>query len=150
MEDTNEYLFKFKQHLAVLNRSPATIEAYTDHTRAFLKSADDIKQITRRHIEDYIANLYDYKTIAGKPYKIGTICVKVRSVNAFLSFWKKQTSSLSILPNVSRNLKRKRAASRPRLPEKRQIKSWTSRTWEPCPAFVTVQSWKSFIPPVSG
>jgi len=89
MEDTNEYLFKFKQHLAVLNRSPATIEAYTDHTRAFLKSAGDIKQITRRHIEDYIANLYDYKTIAGKPYKIGTICLKVRSVKRFFEFLEK-------------------------------------------------------------
>jgi len=89
MEDNNDYLFRFKEHLAVLNRSPATIEAYTDHTKAFLKSAGDIKQITRRDIEDYIANLYDYKTIEGRPYKIGTICVKVRSIKRFFEFLEK-------------------------------------------------------------
>jgi len=89
MEDTNDYLFKFKEHLSVLNRSPATIEAYTDHTRAFLNSVDDIKQITRRDIEDYIAGLYDYKTIDGKPYRIGTICVKVRSIKRFFEFLEK-------------------------------------------------------------
>lgn len=89
MEDNNDYLFRFKEHLAVLNRSPATIEAYTDHTKAFLKSVDDIKQITRRHIEDYIAGLYDYKTVYDKPYKTGTICVKVRSIKRFFEFLEK-------------------------------------------------------------
>jgi integrase/recombinase XerD len=85
----NEYLFKFKQHLAVLNRSPATIEAYTEHTKVFLKSVDDIKQTTRQMIEDYIAGLYDYKTVDGRPYRIGTICVKVRSIKRFFEFLEK-------------------------------------------------------------
>ena len=89
MEDTNELLFKFKEHLTVLNRSPATIKAYMEHTKAFVNSADDIKRITRRNIEDYIANLYDYKTTEGKPYRIGTICVKVRSIKRFFEFLEK-------------------------------------------------------------
>ena len=89
MEDTNEYLFKFKEHLAVLNRSPATIKAYMEHTKAFVKSMDDIKQTTRRNIEDYIAGLYDYRSIEGKPYKIGTICVKVRSIKRLFEFLEK-------------------------------------------------------------
>jgi len=89
MEDTNEYLFKFKEHLAVLNRSPATIKAYMEHTKAFVKSMDDIKQTTRRNIEEYIAGLYDYRSIEGKPYKIGTICVKVRSIKRLFEFLEK-------------------------------------------------------------
>ena len=89
MEDTNELLFKFKEHLAVLNRSPATIKLYMEQTKAFLNSVNDIKQMTRRNIEDYIAGLYDYKTIEGRPYKISTICLKVRSIKRLFEFLEK-------------------------------------------------------------
>jgi site-specific recombinase XerD len=89
MEDTNELLFKFKEHLAVLNRSPATIKAYMEHTKAFVSSVNDVKQMTRRNIEDYIAGLYDYKTIEGKPYKTGTICLRVRSIKRLFEFLEK-------------------------------------------------------------
>ena len=91
MSTTDELLFRFKEYLAVLNRSPATIEAYSEHTRHFLNTMDgaDIKQTTAGMIEDYIARLYDHKTIEGKPYKTGTICVKVRSIKRFFEFLEK-------------------------------------------------------------
>jgi integrase/recombinase XerD len=89
MEDTNELLFRFKEHLAVLNRSPATIKTYMEHTKAFVNSVNDVKQVTRRNIEDYIAGLYDYKTIEGRPYKISTICLKIRSIKRLFEFLEK-------------------------------------------------------------
>jgi len=91
MNNTDELLFKFKEHLSVLNRSPATIQAYTDHAKHFLKSVtgSDIRQVTTRMTEDYIASLYDYRTIEGRPYKTATICVKVRSIKRFFEFLEK-------------------------------------------------------------
>lgn len=91
MDNTDELLFKFKEHLSILNRSPATIEAYTEHAGHFLKSVTgkDIRQITTRMTEDYIAGLYDYRTIEGRPYKTATICLKVRSIKRFFEFLEK-------------------------------------------------------------
>lgn len=91
MHTTEELLFKFKEHLKVLNRSPATIEAYLMHVQSFLKSVDapDIMRITRSIIETYIAGLYDYRTTDNKPYGIATICLKVRSIKRFFEFLEK-------------------------------------------------------------
>jgi len=91
MNNTDELLFRFKEHLTVLNRSPATIEAYSEHTRHFVNTMGgaDIKQTTAGMIEKYIAGLYDYRTIEGKPYKTATICVKVRSIKRFFEFLEK-------------------------------------------------------------
>ena len=91
MDDINDLLFRFKEHLAVLNRSPATIEAYTDHVRGFLESIDkeDVRQVTRKVIEDYIAGLYSYRTKENKPYQINTIILKVRSIKRFFEFLEK-------------------------------------------------------------
>lgn len=91
MNQTDELVFRFKEHLMVLNRSPATIEAYSEHTRHFLNTIDgaDIKQTTAPMIEQYIAGLYDHRTIKGKPYKTTTICVKVRSIMRFFEFLEK-------------------------------------------------------------
>lgn len=91
MEDINDLLFRFKEHLAVLNRSPATIEAYTDHVKGFLESIDvgDIKKVTREVIEDYIAGLYSYRTKENKPYRTNTIILKVRAIKRFFEFLEK-------------------------------------------------------------
>jgi hypothetical protein len=77
MENMEDLVFKFKEHLQVLNRSPATVKAYLMHTALFLKSADmpDITQITTTMLETWIAGLYDHRTDDGKPYSIGTICL---------------------------------------------------------------------------
>jgi integrase/recombinase XerD len=91
MNNTDELVFKFKEHLTVLNRSAATIEAYSEHTRHFLNTMDgaDIKQTTAQMIQEYIAGLYDHRTIEGKPYQTATICVKVRSIKRFFEFLEK-------------------------------------------------------------
>ncbi len=91
MNNPEELIFKFKENLKVLNRSPATIKAYLMHVAIFLKtlSVPDIKQITTPIIETYIAELYDYRTGDGKPYKTGTICIKVRSIKRFFEFLEK-------------------------------------------------------------
>ena len=41
----NEILFKFREHLKVLGRSGATIEAYGEHVEDFLKTAGDVKKV---------------------------------------------------------------------------------------------------------
>jgi integrase/recombinase XerD len=81
-------VFKFKEYLKVLNRSPSTIKYYTDYSKEFLDAAgiDDVKAVTRSVIEGYIAGLYDHRTKAGKPYRSGTICLKVRSIKRFFEF----------------------------------------------------------------
>jgi len=88
MDNVNDLLFKFKEHLAVLNRSVATIDSYTDHVRLFLEALDidDIKKVTRGVIEDYIAGLYDYRSKDNKPYTANTIMLKVRSIKRFFEF----------------------------------------------------------------
>lgn len=84
----NDYLFNFKERLKVLNRSSATIEAYTDHTRLFMASLNntDIRKVTTGMIETWIAGLYDYRTKEGKPYSLNTINMKIRSVKRFFEY----------------------------------------------------------------
>lgn len=88
MDNTNDLLFKFKAHLAILNRSPATIKSYSDHLKSFLESIaeSDMKKVTRKMIEAYVAGLYDHRTIEGKPYGTATICLKVRAIKRFFEF----------------------------------------------------------------
>ena len=55
----NELLFLFKEHLKVLNRTPATIDSYSDHVRLYLEGlAKDIKAVTASDMEDYVAALF--------------------------------------------------------------------------------------------
>jgi integrase/recombinase XerD len=88
MDNLNELLFSFKQHLQTRGRSPATVGLYTKQARCFLQTvtADDIKAVTQTHIEAYIAGLYDHRTDQGKLYSTGTICVKVRAVKRLFEF----------------------------------------------------------------
>lgn len=88
MDNLNELLFSFKQHLQALGRSLATVDLYTDQARCFLQavSADDIKAVTKSDIEAYIEGLYSHKTDKGKPYTTGTICTKVRAVKRLFEY----------------------------------------------------------------
>jgi len=92
MNSAKDFLFKLKEHLKVLNRSPATIKAYTGHTEDFLKTVkiDDIRKITTRMIENYIASLFDYPDKDGQTYSTNTICLKVRSIKRFFEFLEKE------------------------------------------------------------
>jgi len=86
--NNDELVFKFKEYLKVLNRSPSTIKYYTDYSKEFLDAAgvDDVKAVTRAVIENYIAGLYDHRTRTGKLYSNGTICLRVRSIKRFFEF----------------------------------------------------------------
>ena len=88
MYSTDDLLFKFCEHLKVLNRSPATIEGYANETRHFLNSVDakDVRQVTTSAIKAWIAGLYDYRTKENKPYSTSTICVKIRAVKRFFEY----------------------------------------------------------------
>ncbi|MCP4722648.1 MAG: tyrosine-type recombinase/integrase [Desulfobacteraceae bacterium] len=83
-----DLLFKFTEHLTALNRSPGTIRSYIMYARHFLQSTDakDVKQITTTMIENYIAGLYDYRSVENKPYNTGTIGLKIRSIKRFFEF----------------------------------------------------------------
>ncbi|CAB1058940.1 hypothetical protein D1BOALGB6SA_3698, partial [Olavius sp. associated proteobacterium Delta 1] len=100
--NNDKLVFKFKEYLKVLNRSPSTIKYYTDYSKEFLDTAggEDVKAITRSVIEDYIAGLYDHRTRVGKPYSNGTICLKVRSIKRFFEFLE-QTNIIFIDPAES-------------------------------------------------
>ena len=83
-------LFGFKEHLKVLNRSAATAQLYCEQAKAFLDAEGcDVKAITRKKLEAWIAGLYDHRTKEGKPYKPGTISVKVRSVKRLFEYLEK-------------------------------------------------------------
>ena len=92
MHSHDDLLFRFKEHLAVLNRSGATIRHYSLHVRDFLDTmtSSDLKHVTQADIERYIADLYEYRDRNDRPYKIGTICVKVRGVKRFFEFLHKE------------------------------------------------------------
>ncbi len=87
MESANDILFGFKEHLKVLNRSPATGEAYCNHVRSFLDTeGTDVKAVTRTALEAYIAGLYEHKTREGKHYAPDTIGIKVRSIKRLFEY----------------------------------------------------------------
>ncbi|MFH1147443.1 MAG: tyrosine-type recombinase/integrase [Pseudomonadota bacterium] len=81
-EQSFDFLFKFKQHLTVLNRSAATIKAYINTLKVFLSALGetDMKRVTRSMVEDYVAGL------SYKGYRTGSICVIVRSIKRFFEF----------------------------------------------------------------
>lgn len=89
MNDISKLLFRFTEHLKVLNRSSATIKAYTGHVRLFLAGEPkEIKAITRADMESYIATLSDHGKANKKNtrYTTGTICMKIRALKRFFEF----------------------------------------------------------------
>lgn len=88
MHHTEELLFNFKEHLQARGRSRATVALYTEQAGFFLQTvaADDIRQVSKSHIEAYIAGLYEHRTTEGKPYSTGTLCVKVRAVKRLFEY----------------------------------------------------------------
>lgn len=85
--DHNNTLFQFAEHLKTLARTADTVEAYTYNTRLFLAGvAKDIKAVTRRDLEAYIASLFEHRTKDGKAYAIDTVIIKVRSLKRFFEF----------------------------------------------------------------
>lgn len=83
---TFELLFGFKEHLTVLNRTPATINSYCDHVRLFLAGLDkDIKAVTASDMERYVAGLFAYRD-EDKKYATATVIVKVRALKRFFEF----------------------------------------------------------------
>jgi len=86
-----DLLFRFREHLRVLNRSPATVEAYVSHAKAFLNAMDirDTRTVTTPMIESWITELWDYKNDQGKPYSRATVQIKVRSIKQFFKFLEK-------------------------------------------------------------
>ncbi len=91
MSSTDELVIKFEGHLKTLNRSAKTISAYLENVRSFLKTmgCKDMKSVTKRMVEKYIADLSEYRTKAGNGYTINTICLKVRSINRFFEYLEK-------------------------------------------------------------
>jgi integrase/recombinase XerD len=82
-----DLFFEFTEHLTVLNRTPATINSYCDHVRLFLAGLyKDIKAVTARDMEAYVAGLFAYRDDEDKPYATGTIIVKVRALKRFFEF----------------------------------------------------------------
>ena len=87
MTEANNLLFQFTEHLKVLNRSEATIKAYTANVRQFLEEEKrNIKTITKSDMEAYVATIYEYRMADGKGYSQGSIAVKIRSLKRFFEF----------------------------------------------------------------
>ncbi|MCP4669906.1 MAG: tyrosine-type recombinase/integrase [Desulfobacula sp.] len=89
--DKNNLMFKFKEHLKVLNRSSSTIKNYTSHLEHFFAAVKEqnMQKVTRDMIEDYVSGLYQHRTVRGKPYSTGTLCIKIRSIKRFFEFLEK-------------------------------------------------------------
>lgn len=87
-ENVNDLLFRFKEHMKVLNRSVATINAYTGHLKGFLAANDgaDMKKVARSMIEAWITGLYDYRDKDNKPYSLATVSLKIRAIKRFFEY----------------------------------------------------------------
>lgn len=82
-----EHLYNFTEQLKVLNRTPATVTAYSYHAGLFLAGfLRDIKTVTTSDMEAYIAGLYEHRTENGKAYATDTIIIKVRALKRFFEF----------------------------------------------------------------
>ena len=84
-----EYLYQFKEHLKVLNRTEATVKGYSDHVRLYLQGLEkDIKAVTTSDTENYVASLFAYRDEKNdnKKYATGTVIVKVRALKRFFEF----------------------------------------------------------------
>jgi site-specific recombinase XerC len=158
VDNTSNILFKFKEHLKVLNRSPATIKSYIYNLKHFLYSTQepDMKKVTKSMIESYIAGLYDYRTIDGKPYKTSTLCIKIRSVKRFFEYLEKANiifidptetikepkKEMGLIKDVLTPKEANKILDQPNLGTLLGIRHfWVS---------VTVRFWNCFILPVSG
>ena len=87
IQDTKNLLFRFTEHLEVLNRSPVTIKDYSGHVRLFLAWLDrDIRAVARADMEHYIAGLHDHRKADGRGYSTNTIIIKIRSLKRFFEF----------------------------------------------------------------
>jgi len=85
----NDLLFQFKEHLAVLNRTEATIKGYGDHVRLYLATlAGDIKAVTASDMEAYIAGLFAWRDENNNTRKLATatVIIKVRALKRFFEF----------------------------------------------------------------
>lgn len=86
--ETNDLLFQFKEHLAVLNRTEATIKGYGDHVRLYLATlAKDIKAVTASDMEAYIAGLFAWRDENNnRKLATATVIIKVRALKRFFEF----------------------------------------------------------------
>jgi len=85
--NANNLLFQFTEHLKVINRSEATIKAYTGNVKQFLEEEKrNLKTVTRSDMETYIAGIHEYRMADGKGYSQGSISVKIRSLKRFFEF----------------------------------------------------------------
>ena len=88
MDNINEIVFMFKEHLKKLNRSKATIDSYCTHAYLLLAAlkCEDIRQVTKMMLENHIAKLFAWRNEQNKGYSVGTICIKVRAIKRLFEF----------------------------------------------------------------
>lgn len=83
----NDLLFQFKEHLAVLNRTEATIKGYSGHVRIYLQELKkDIRAVTAGEMEAWVSGLFLRRTEENEKYATGTVITKVRAVKRFFEF----------------------------------------------------------------
>lgn len=116
MNNFNELLFGFKEHLKIKNYSKASISHYTEHHLLgffeYLKENDitDIKRVTRDILNAYQLMLTEYRDReTGKGYTTSTILVKIRAVKRFFEYLE---ASSHILVNPAEYLKEPKKETR--------------------------------------
>ena len=80
MQEIDQLIFNFAEHLKVLNRSPATIKHYLLHVSTFLREAKvtDIRHVTRTKIEAHLA--------AHSALSANSRSLKLRAVKRFFEY----------------------------------------------------------------
>lgn len=92
--DYNDLLYRFTEHLKILNRSPRTISTYNQYIKNFVEAVktEDIKGIHRTKVESYISSLYEYryKRYKGgekdRPYSISSVSIMIRAIKRFFEY----------------------------------------------------------------
>lgn len=102
MENFNNHLSDFKEHLKVKNYSPKSILAYSQHLTqffAYLKEmgATDIKRITRETLKEYQLRITTGEGERVERYSTFTVSVKIRTIKRFFEYLE-ETNQILINP----------------------------------------------------
>lgn len=91
MDNFNDLLLKFKEHLKVKNYSPMTVTAYILHLSQFLsflkeKGIPEAKRVNRETINAYQLMLIEHRDEKGRGYTPATISLKIRAVKRLFEY----------------------------------------------------------------
>src|SRR5271169_6887897 len=92
MNDFDNHLSGFTEHMKVKNYSPSSIAAYREHlpglfTHLKEQRIMDVKRVNRDHLHAYQARIMNHMSVrTNSKYSVSTICTKIRAMKRFFKY----------------------------------------------------------------